>query len=168
MRSMLNRTTLAVALAVAGAVTFSAVGFASTSHSSGQARHGVQVIQISSVTAQETFLDAAPTDFSLGDSYVFSEDLFKGTKRIGDAGGQCTTVRIDKDASVAKCSETFRLPDGQIATEGLVTFDPVTGGTQFTWAITGGTGAYRTARGEVNIVETNAGANSTLDFRITR
>jgi hypothetical protein len=154
---MLNRISLTVTLAVALAVACTVVGFASTSHKSG--------LQITSVTAQEAFLDAAPADeFSLGDSYVFSEDLFKGTKHIGDAGGECISVRIDGEAGVAKCSETFRLPDGQIVAEGLVNV----GATEFTWAITGGTGAYRSARGEVNVVETNDGQNGAFEFRITR
>jgi hypothetical protein len=133
-------------------------------------RHGAQLIHITSATAQEAFIDVAPADvFSVGDSYVFSEDLFAGTKRIGDSGGECTTVRIESASSaVAKCTETFRLPDGQIVTQGLVTFDPAVGGTAFTWAVTGGTGAYNTAHGEVSAVESNGGANATFDFRITR
>ena len=157
MISKLNKTTLAVTLAVVSAGAFSAVAWASTSHKSG--------LQVTSVTAQEAFLDAAPADeLSLGDSYVFSENLFKGSKQIGDAGGECITVRIDGEAGVAKCSETFRLPEGQITAEGLVDF----GATEFTWAITGGSGAYRSARGEVNVVETNNGQNGAFTFRITR
>jgi hypothetical protein len=71
--------------------------------------------------------------------------LFKGTKQIGDAGGECISVRIDGEAGVAKCSETFRLPDGQIDAQGLVTFDPAGGGSrEFTWAITGGSTASAT------------------------
>jgi hypothetical protein len=165
-----NRTGTAVALAVAFAVAFSAVGSASTSQTSKQARHGVQSFQITSTTAQEGYLDAAPTgELGVGDSLVFSEDLFKGTKRIGDAGGRCTAVRIDGAASVTDCTETFRLPDGQIDAQGLVTFDPAGDGSrEFTWAITGGTGAYRLARGEVSIVEAADGQGSTMDFRITR
>jgi hypothetical protein len=168
MFSTLSRPSKVVALAVVLAVAFSAVGFASTSRTSGQARHGVQVIHVTSVTAQDAFVDAPPTDFSVGDSYVVSEDLFKGTKQVGDAGGSCITVRVAATASVAACEETFRLADGQIVAQGLVTFDPAVGGTAFTWAITGGTGAYSTARGEVDVVESNGGVNSDLTFRITR
>jgi hypothetical protein len=164
-----NRTGTAVALAIAVAVAFSAVGSASTSPTSEQVRHGVQSIKLTSTTAQENYLDAAPTgELSVGDSLVFSEDLFKGTKRIGDAGGRCTTVRIDGAAAVAECTETFRLPDGQIVAQGLVTFDPAGGDVAPTWAITGGTGAYRMARGDVSSVESNGGESSTLEFRITR
>ena len=46
--------------------------------------------------------------------------------------------------------------------------NPAVGGTEFTWAITGGTGAYSAARGEVAVVESNGGVNSDLQFRITR
>ena len=169
MRSMLNKTSVAVAIAVACAATFSAVGLASTSHSSGNARHGEKVIHLSTATAQEGYLDAAPAgEINVGDSLVFSEDLYKGAKKVGDAGGRCTTVRVDGDAAVAECYETFRLPDGQIVAEGLVTFDPNGGGPVVTWAITGGTGAYRLARGEVSSVESADGSSSTMDFRITR
>jgi hypothetical protein len=168
MRSKLSRTSVAIATVVAIAVTFSAVGVASTSQTAGQARHGVQSIHITSVTAQDAIIDAPPADFSVGDVYVVSEDLFKGTKQVGDAGGDCTTVRIADTASVVWCTETFRLAEGQIVAQGLVTFDPAVGGTEFTWAITGGTGAYSTARGEVDIAESNGGVNSDLHFRITR
>src|SRR5215212_9115748 len=86
------------------------------SGSSARERHGVELLHITSATAQETVIDAAPAnEFSVGDSYVFSEDLFKGATRIGDAGGECMTVRIDGASSaVAHCTETFRLPAGQI------------------------------------------------------
>ena len=60
--------------------------------------------------------------------------------------------------------QTFRRPEGQIVTEGLVAF----GATEFTWAITGGTGAYSTAHGAVDVVETNGGVNATFSFHIIR
>jgi hypothetical protein len=45
---------------------------------------------------------------------------------------------------------TASLPQGQITVQGLIDFtDPG----PFTLAITGGTGAYRTARGEVEVTE---------------
>jgi|tagenome__1003787_1003787.scaffolds.fasta_scaffold20922931_3 hypothetical protein len=92
----------------------------------------------------------------------------KSNKKIGDAGGDCTTVRIDEAASVAWCTEMFRLPEGEIVGQGLATFDPAVGGTEFTWAITGGTAAYSSARGEVDVAESNGGANSDLQFRFSR
>ena len=94
--------------------------------------------------------------------------LFRGAKRIGDAGAECLTVRIDGATAVAHCTETFRLPEGQIVAAGMLTFDVAVGGTEFTWAITGGTGAYRMARGEVIVVESNGGQNAAYEFRITR
>ena len=50
----------------------------------------------------------------------------------------------------------------------MVTFDPAGGGVALTWAITGGTGAYRTARGEVTSVEASDSQSSTMTFRIQR
>jgi hypothetical protein len=42
-----------------------------------------------------------------------------------------------------------QLPDGQITVQGLVTFT----GEPFTLAVTGGTGPYREAAGEVQVTE---------------
>ena len=52
----------------------------------------MQVIHLTTATAQEGYVDSAPTgEINVGDSLAFSEDLFKGSKKIGDAGGGCTT-----------------------------------------------------------------------------
>jgi hypothetical protein len=51
------------------------------------------------------------------------------------------------------CIATVRLPDGQITLQGLVTFGEEAGN-GFDVAITGGTGAYRTAHGQATITET--------------
>jgi hypothetical protein len=57
-------------------------------------------------------------------------------------------VRIDPAAPpgqqvMVQCNITVELPDGQIAVQGLAR------GTEGFFAVTGGTGAYRIARGEV-------------------
>ncbi|HEU4389682.1 MAG TPA: hypothetical protein VFV34_17890 [Blastocatellia bacterium] len=57
------------------------------------------------------------------------------------------TVRIDPTAPAAEqqivqCTITVELRDGQITFQGLAQ------GTESFFAVTGGTGAYRTARGE--------------------
>ena len=77
-------------------------------------------------------------------------------------------VRVEPPKGIALCAETYRLPDGQITAEGLITFDLATGGTSYTLAVTGGTGAYRTVEGEVRTVESDGGANGTHTFRLAR
>jgi hypothetical protein len=105
-------------------------------------------------TKQMAFLPVRSGELSLGDRAVFSDDDLssKHGKSLGMDGGVCTVVRITDAAShsgVLQCDITFSLPDGQIATQGLIrmTNGNLTG-TQPA-AITGGTGKYRDATGEI-------------------
>jgi hypothetical protein len=102
------------------------------------------------------FLPVTAGTFSLGDRTVFSDDLFtsKGGKSLGIDGGVCTVVRITDAASasgVLECHITFLLPKGQITTQELHTLtNGSLTGTQ-PGAITGGTGKYRNASGQVSV-----------------
>lgn len=85
---------------------------------------------------------------SLGDRLIFTGDLFDETKhKVGRDGADCVTVRIDPtaptpDQQSVQCTITIVLPAGQL------TFQALAQGTENLFAVTGGTGAYRTARGE--------------------
>ena len=101
----------------------------------------------------------------------FTNDLFRRSggveTKVGEDGGLCTLSRLAADGSASyHCVGTNDLPGGQIATEGLVTYGP--GGepkaNPYSFSITGGTGRYRTARGEVSIKETPE--HILLTFRI--
>jgi allene oxide cyclase-like protein len=95
-------------------------------------------------------LDLAPSG-SVGDQFVFADDLYRDGRWVGDDGGSCTITRFESyDEFDANCIDTLRLRGGQIALQGLVTFSD--GGLdRSTVAITGGTGSYRGASGEVDI-----------------
>jgi hypothetical protein len=51
-----------------------------------------------------------------------------------------------------QCLVTLRLPEGQITLQGLIDFS-AQAGPSFTVAVTGGTGAYRTAHGQATVTE---------------
>ena len=95
-----------------------------------------------------TFQDLGAPGPSLGDRLVFTSDLFdEAGSGVGRDGADCVVVRLDPSAppqeqQVVQCSITVELPDGQLTFQGLAR------GTENTFAVTGGTGAYRTARGE--------------------
>ena len=95
-----------------------------------------------------TFQDTGAPGPSLGDRLVFTSDLFfVDGQPAGRDGADCVIVRIDPSAppaeqQVVQCTVTVQLSDGQITFQGLAQ------GTENTFAINGGTGAYRTARGE--------------------
>src|SRR4051812_37053305 len=118
------------------------------------AANGHRDSQTFRLTAKETEfvqLDLGSTGGSVGDQFVFADDLYRDGRFAGDDGGSCTFTRFESyDEFDANCIDTLRLRGGQITLQGLVTFRdgddrPVT------VAITGGTGAYRGAGGEVSI-----------------
>jgi hypothetical protein len=126
-------------------------------------KHGkkVQIINLTTQTAQEADLDLGPAGFTVGDRFVFSENVFRGGQQVGTDGGECTVTRLEPSpvppgqeptSATVNCVVTIELPKGQVTVQGLVTFSEQAGN-RFTIAITGGTGAYRTAHGEATVTE---------------
>jgi hypothetical protein len=95
------------------------------------------------------FIDTGAPGPSIGDRLIFSSAIFDTDgQRIGRDGADCLIVRIDPSEpparqQIVQCTISVQLPDGQLTVQGLAQ------GTENYFAITGGTGAYRQARGEV-------------------
>jgi hypothetical protein len=99
------------------------------------------------------FVDDAEYDLgapgpSAGDQRTFYDVLVnrKG-RRVGYSGGSCAVESMQPP--VFSCTVTFSLPGGQLATQLLTTPGPA----PKALAVTGGTGAFRYARGEGRLVE---------------
>jgi hypothetical protein len=165
------RKRLSVGALIAALAALAAVLAPAALSGDGHGDHrGYKQFEITSTVAQESETDIAPVgEFNVGDGFTFSDDLWKHGKLIGDDGGSCVVVRIDGTVAVVQCVATFRLPGGQISAQGLITFDEAqTEEAPFTVAITGGTGEYRTAHGEVTV---GPGADENTDeltFRLIR
>jgi hypothetical protein len=146
---------LALLLAVAS------VSLASATSDDGHGDNGdhARVINLTATTVQQADIDLGKTGLSLGDRFVFSDDV--SGDEVGTDGGDCVVVRLDpKDATEAnlkavtqQCVVTLSLPEGQITGQGLVTFTNTPTQPSFTVAITGGTGEFNTAHGEVQVTE---------------
>jgi hypothetical protein len=144
---------LALLLAVAS------VSLASATSSDDGGGNTTRVINLTATTVQNTDIDLGKSGLSLGDRFVFSDDL--SGDEDGTDGGDCVIVRLDpEDATEAnvkavtqQCVVTLSLPDGQITGQGLITFTNTSTQEPFTVAITGGTGEFRTAHGEVQVTE---------------
>jgi len=111
-------------------------------------------IQLIAKTVQEAEIDVAPTgEFGLGDSFVFTEDLFEGSKKVGEDGGECTVVRFieETQSATVQCVVTVSLPKGQLTVQGFITFVGEDDAPVSVLPVTGGSGAYKTARGEVKV-----------------
>jgi hypothetical protein len=93
--------------------------------------------------------------------------VYAGDKKIGTSDLTCTIVRLDlpKHFFAAECFNTTVLPGGQITAQGYVTSDEIEK-VPFKQAITGGTGVYKRAHGELTVDEAGDGpAHLTFDLR---
>jgi len=165
------RKKLSVGAVLAALIALAAVLAPAAISGDGHGDHrGFKVIKLTSTVAQEADIDVAPLEqFNVGDGSAFSDDVWKDGEKIGDDGGQCTIVRIDGTVAVVNCVATFRLPGGQLTVQGLITFDETQSEEQpFTVAITGGTGQFATAHGEVYIAPGADENTDELTFRLIR
>ncbi|MER6620960.1 dirigent protein [Streptomyces sp. NPDC000931] len=94
-------------------------------------------------------LDLGAAGRSVGDQFVFSGDLTSaegdGESVIGRIGGFCVITDLERNAG--QCASTAVLPEGQITVQGEQTGIPVP--VPVVNAITGGTGEFRRAHGQV-------------------
>lgn len=138
-----GRHTLAALALLIVAAAVMAAGAASGTSSRGDG--GGEVIQLTTKQVHQGFVDHGTPGFSVDDAFVFSNDLYRNGKKVGEDGGTCTVTRIAPGgATTLHCLGTNSLPGGQISVQGLAA-----PGEPFELAITGGTGRYNKARGQV-------------------
>lgn len=91
-----------------------------------------------------------PDEVNLGDRSVFTHQVLKDGQPVGFDGGVCTVVRKEEDGSYyILCNVSMMLDEGTMSFQTFVqeVFPPP----PFYAAITGGTGAFAGARGEMHI-----------------
>jgi hypothetical protein len=133
-------------LGFATAALIATIGVATAAQATSTHDRGGHVIHVHTRQVHQSLIDNDPKGFGVDDVVIFSNDLYdeQGAK-IGKDGGTCTVVRVTQaGAATMQCIGTNVLPDGQIAVQGLAA-----PGEPFELSITGGTGRYSTARGQV-------------------
>jgi hypothetical protein len=119
-------------------------GAASTASGHTDNRRTIRVTAVFTEVAPN--IDVGASGFSLGDVVVFSGNLLRGGEQVGRVGVVCTFVSTANQERVeAQCPTTAILPGGQITTQGTI----VNRSLNFTLAITGGSGRYQGAGGQV-------------------
>jgi hypothetical protein len=127
--------------AVSPALGSSGQGAASTS---GHSDETIRVVAV--FTEFDANIDVGAPGFSLGDEVVFSGNLLRNGQPVGRVGVVCSFVSTADAARVeAQCPTTSILPGGQITTQGTI----VNRSLNFTLPITGGSGRYQGAGGQV-------------------
>jgi hypothetical protein len=128
--------------AVSPALGSSSHGSASTS--SGHADKTIRVVAV--FTEFDPNIDLGAPGFSLGDEVVFAGNLLRDGEQVGRVGVVCTFVSTQNaDRVEAQCPATATLPGGQITIQGVI----VNRALNWTLPITGGSGRYDRARGQV-------------------
>jgi hypothetical protein len=101
--------------------------------------------------------NTAGPDPALGDQFFFTDFLLEepGDKVVGLHSGFCTLLRINQRNApdLYQCQATLTLPQGQITARGAFNIPaaPAVGELSGRAAITGGTDAYATARGQISV-----------------
>lgn len=110
---------------------------------------------------QDTFLDLGAPGPSQGDEFILHELVFTpdGRTQVGHDGGMC--VIFDVAMPESNCTVTYSLPRGEITVQ-FLNSPPATK----IFAVTGGTGIYRNARGQGKLVELG-NETATLSFDLT-
>ena len=100
---------------------------------------------IATVT-EGTQIDLGASGPSLGDELVFSGLLLQGGHQIGHQGGVCTTVSMARNE--AQRIATYSFGGGQITAQTLIILNSPA---PYLVAITGGTGIYQGAEGQIHV-----------------
>jgi hypothetical protein len=166
MRTKLILGAVVAALLATASVPLTAAG----DGSDGQRGHkgDVLVIDLTANLLQEALIDERDEGPSVGDRFIFSDDIVRDGKSVGTDGIDCVVVLIvpgkdpagEPERVAAQCTASLSLPEGQITAQGLVDFTQ----TEQTIAITGGTGTYRTAHGEVHVTDVS---DEVANYRLT-
>jgi hypothetical protein len=136
--------------------------------SAGPAPGRLHVVHVKRETGDDIFLDLdhsatpdAPAPDSVGDLDAYTADFFADGKKVGLDGGTCVLVRLP---AWFHCVATNTLPEGDLTVQFLHDYGE-TGSGRF--AITGGTRAYRGARGVVIFVDHPAPRRDDVTFRFS-
>lgn len=123
--------------------------------------HDQRVIHVVEHAITDTVQEFHPPKMSLGDVLAFHNPVYNASNRyqVGTDNGQCTrTVATGK--TEWECFWTVILKQGQITVEGPYYDD----GTDTMLAITGGTGAYQAAQGQMLLHARGNPLGSEYDF----
>jgi hypothetical protein len=153
--TLARRTVLTATVLVAGAASTLAVLPAASAD---------QPLRLAVVPDQNTDLDLGEPGPSAGDAQVFLDDVQRDGETVGTSAGSCTIATISETRLIAACTATLTLPEGSLTTQGAFDENPATGPAGYTWAVTGGTGSYAGAAGEV--VGTFRTGTDTVDLEV--
>lgn len=146
-------------LAASGMVALGASTAASASPSSDVRRP----LTIEAALVSFDFVDLGEPGVTAGDYFVQADTLTVDGRPGGSDLIQCVAAGHETDPGL--CDAVVVLGDGTLTAAGRIpNFEPADG-QPFRFAITGGTGRYRRAQGEIIVTETATGYTATVELQ---
>ena len=151
-------------LAAAGAAAALALPSVAGAHTAGHhhraAAHTVTVVEHAITDTEQRAVPGGPDE--PGDPLTFTNPVFNpaNTTQVGHDEGFC--VRLDVSTGTWECLWTTFLPHGQITVQG-----PYYDTHNSVLSITGGTGAYRNARGQMKLNALDGGKEYDFIFHLS-
>lgn len=154
-----RRRVMIAVLAAAGTLTVGMLPAADAAN--GDRREVIHLFQHD--TSQQR-LDFGTPGLSVGDQFIFGGDVFdrQGGTKLGRTGGHCAT----SSPTEILCSAALTINGAQITYAGLAELGPFFSGEPTDFAITGGTGPYRTAHGTLTGRILPAGTDALITIRL--
>lgn len=140
MRTKLRLFSATIAIVALGVTASPAAATAN-----GKGRHTLRLV---ATEIQSHYVDVGSPGPSLGDQAMSFDSVARKRRQVGVHAVVCTVVHVTSGGVTFQCVGTFSLRRGQITLQGLVEIQGEDDRGPWTGAITGGTGAYRGARGE--------------------
>ena len=156
MRRIVGLAGVGVLLAIAMVVAATGAASGSGGQDRGHDRGKGKTIRVVERATTDTSVDLGATGDSIGDSLAFGNELFDRDNRTKVGTNQGSCVRT-VPGTAYECTWTNSLAKGQITVQG-----PFLDAGDSVLAITGGTGAYRKARGTMDLH-----ARSATEFEFT-
>jgi len=131
-------------------------------HTGGNHRGQGHTITVIEHATTDTTTDTGATGDSVGDILTFANEVFDAADatKVGTDNGYCLRT-VTGAAAAYECNWTTFLDGGQITVEG-----PFFDAKDSTLAITGGTGRFRGARGEMELHSREKGAKFAFVFHL--
>jgi len=151
MKRLLIPVTAAAAVVLVFAVVNASAGPSGSKAAGGGSIHVVEHATTDAVTNGDAAFDTA------GNILTFANDVYDegNSHKLGSDQGYCVRIVV---GATWECNWTTSLPGGQITVEG-----PFSDTGDTVLSVTGGTGAYRNARGSMELRYHNA-AGTEFDF----
>jgi hypothetical protein len=141
---------------VAGAVAFVVGGGAFAVASSSGGDSPVRTITVIEKSGSSHYVDLTRRGFSIGDEFTFNSVFWNAdqTQRVGANHGYCVVLT----RRLSHCAGTARLMGGTLEFAGNTA-----NASRFSIAITGGTGPFKGAEGQVTVQNLNADGSLSRD-----